>query len=240
MTHEAPESIRESLGYVRPPTPAAPKPQPQVMRLPLTAIDTGIPPEYHGAELSDAAREAISKKRVGLYVHGAPGTGKTRLAWAMLRNDRCRRMADALAGIEVTPPTDFDDLHKWRMGDGQTVWEGHLVRDMLKGDRVLIISESADIVRRRHDRDWLDEICLRPGWVVVDDIGFGEKPTAWAVEAIYHLANERRKHFRPTLWTSNLDPDGLSRTYGAAIASRLTGGKVLQAGGGDRRQGEMA
>jgi len=135
-------------------------------------------------------------------------------------------MANELQGAKVAP---------WAVADGHEAWEAEITRAMRGGDRIRIIGECADIVRNRHDRAWLDEQARWHHWLVVDDIGFTDKPSAWQTEAIYHLANERRAHQRPTLWTSNLDPDALAKVYGPAIASRLTGGKVVCLGGQDRR-----
>ena len=223
----SPGSIREALGYVQSlQAPAVPSATVWVM--PPQILDHGIPKEYRDADLIEAVRDLLRDNRVGAYLHGAPGTGKTRVAWAMLRADRARRMSLQLQGVEV-----FSRV----MADGHAAWQMETTRSMRNNDRVRIIGECADIVRHRHDREWLDEQAKWHHWLVVDDIGFTDKPSAWQTEAIYHLANERRAHQRPTLWTSNLDPDTLAKVYGPAIASRLTGGKVVCLGGQDRRAG---
>lgn len=48
------------------------------------------------------------------------------------------------------------------------------------------------------------------------------------------MSNEQPIPIRESL--GYLDPDQLAKTYGAAIASRLTGGRVIDLGGRDRRQ----
>jgi hypothetical protein len=100
-----------------------------------------------------------------------------------------------------------------------------------------VISEANDILRNRFDRGWLDRCAQIPIRLVVDDVGFMPKPSDWALEAVYCLANDRRASGLKTIWTTNLTPDQIRDAYGQAIASRLLGGEVIEIDGRDRRLG---
>ena len=181
----------------------------------------GIPPEYHGATLMPGLQAVLKGKPSAAYLHGAPGTGKTHQAWAMVLHWRRRIFAD-----------HYRRADQWESGR-ECLDRMERDRDALPR-RVLIITESADLRRHRHDREWLDGVAKHAGWLVVDDIGF-TAPDTWVIEAVYHLANERRAWKRPTLWTSNLTPAELATTFSPAIASRLSGDQIVTMGGHDRR-----
>lgn len=188
-------------------------------------FDQDIPEEYWDAMLLPDLKLELERSRT-ILLTGAPGTGKTHQAWAMIRANRRRRCRHLLGHHEVVNrPYDKSKesvREKW-------------VRENLRSDEVKIISESNDILRHRYDRDWLDEISMFQDWLVIDDVGFSLRPNDWAIEAIYSLANTRRSLKLQTLWTSNLDPEQIKTVYSPAIASRLMGGAVLQMGGADRR-----
>jgi DNA replication protein DnaC len=97
-----------------------------------------------------------------------------------------------------------------------------------------IITEVGQIRACRYDRDRLANWTNYPGWLAVDDIGAVE-PNEWVREAVYHMANERRGMGRTTVWTSNLNPQKIRDVFGAAIASRILGGVVIETSGADRR-----
>jgi DNA replication protein DnaC len=98
-----------------------------------------------------------------------------------------------------------------------------------------LISECADVDRYRYDWDWLMAWSKFPGVLCVDDLGY-RKPHDWTIQAVYQIATYRRAHKLRVIWTTNLDRDRLAESYGGPIASRLTGGVVIDTGGADRRQ----
>ncbi len=99
---------------------------------------------------------------------------------------------------------------------------------------VSLLAETGHIRVHRYDREALQELIDYPQWLAMDDIGVVE-PNEWVREALYHLANERRASNRTTVWTSNLSPQKIRDTFGAAIASRILGGVVIEVDGKDRR-----
>lgn len=177
-------------------------------------LQYGIPVEYQGAELPASLRQILGNEQQTVAMVGAPGTGKTRNLWAMLYHARKARFK-SLIGEPRTEP---------------------MVHGITSRDRVRIITEAGNIRAYRYDRAWLTDQCDWPHWLAIDDIGCIE-PNEWVREAVYHLANERRAHNRRTIWTSNLDPDGLRSAFGGAIASRILGGVVVEVEGRDRRMG---
>lgn len=113
-------------------------------------------------------------------------------------------------------------------------------------------------VRAAHDRgsevvflpvvELLDQ--LRPGGpehalaeyaaadlLVLDDLG-AERPTEWTGERLYALINRRWLEERPTVATTNLEPDPLREALGERVFSRLVGNDavVLRLAGKDRRR----
>lgn len=189
----------------------------------------GIPVEFHGATLSEGARQLLGQKPrpVSFAIVGPPGTGKTRLLWAIVCQIRRKRLPVGTA------------MEQWFRGNGDLDRVPETRRQAR--DRMLsavegarIITEVGEIRAKRYDRAALDEHIEFDGWLCIDDIGAIE-PNEWVREALYHLANERRAHNRTTVWTSNLTPPQLRETFGGAIASRILGGAVIETDGADRR-----
>lgn len=73
--------------------------------------------------------------------------------------------------------------------------------------------------------------------LVMDDLG-SERATDWTAERMYALINRRWLEVRPTICTSNLDPEQLQAAVGDRVFSRLVGNGavVLRLTGRDRRR----
>lgn len=73
--------------------------------------------------------------------------------------------------------------------------------------------------------------------LVLDDLG-SERPTEWTAERLYALINRRWLEERPTVCTTNLEPDPLREALGERVFSRLVGNGavVLRLAGHDRRR----
>lgn len=77
-----------------------------------------------------------------------------------------------------------------------------------------------------------------PRLILFDDLG-AERPSEWAVERLYTLINFRTANMLSSIYTSNLDQQGLSKTLGPRIASRVFGySTILELVGKDHRSNE--
>ena len=195
-----------------------------------TDADTwsGIPEEFHGAVVGDGLLSVLRSGAKTLAIVGPPGTGKTRTLWAIVHRMRMAKMR-GLIGHEIVRErvTKGYDTVNELYGDA-------IDREISYAERMEIITEVGDVRAKRYDRDALAGWVNSPYWLAIDDIGAIE-PSEWVREAVYHLANERRGRDAPTIWTSNLSPQKIRDTFGAAIASRVLGGSVIETDGKDRR-----
>lgn len=89
---------------------------------------------------------------------------------------------------------------------------------------------------------FLSAVVKWPRILVIDDLGYGchsdQMPHQWLQHCAYVIANERGEQQLTTIYTTNLDQDRMTATYGALVASRVFGGRVIRSGGQDRRKQE--
>lgn len=193
----------------------------------------GIPEEFRDAEVSPPLMAILkgSPRPKSFALVGPPGTGKTRSLWAMLHAMRKHRMVQWM-GMEI---------ERRQLSDGEYATKRETYAQAIERvtdaqTPMAIITEVGHLRAKRYDRAFLDACTSSDDWLAIDDIGAIE-PNEWIREALYHLANERRANNRTTIWTSNLTPQKIRDTFGAAIASRILGGAVIEVDGKDRRLG---
>jgi len=199
------------------------------MQLEPEHLWVGIPGEFKGSKLPKGIRVALADKSVCITLLGPPGTGKTRSLYAAMHHVRARLLRDQI-GAEV----EKLHVHHGEYERKEETDQEAINRLVLSADRVKIIDEVGDIRSRRYDRLWLDEIINYQHVLGCDDIGC-IPPNEWVLECIYHLSNKRRSLNKTTIWTSNLNRQEFRNTFGAAIASRILGGVVLEVEGEDWR-----
>lgn len=176
------------------------------------------PTSHGGAEAAQVAREWIetyqNKAAPNLYLWGPPGSGKTGLAWGIIRE---------LLRIEYRDAREAD--RPMRNIAALVDVRAYLaeVREGIRTDRH---------ANQRPAR--LPVVCL-------DDLG-SERDTEWAVETMGLVIAARYEGLLPTIVTSNYDPDTLAERLGGGEASggrmlsRLCGGAtVVQLTAPDRR-----
>ena len=222
----APDIAQDIIAKSRSTPPA---PAPVQYRLTTAHIDASLPPEYRGAMAKRALIDATEDHHT-ILISGPPGTGKTRQLWGIVR---WWRMSEAKRIGVRSVPYDLDVRRKWAV-PGIDTWAEGVCKSMEQRQPIVIMSESSDIRANRFDRDWLASVCADRRWLAIDDIGC-VRPDQWVQEAVYEIATQRRKNQYGTIWTTNLSGDELREQYGAAIASRLMGGKVFELDGNDRR-----
>lgn len=108
------------------------------------------------------------------------------------------------------------------------------------GDEVAFwpVVELLDGLRPGSDLDIWDRVVYDTDCLVLDDLG-ASRATEWTDERLYALVNRRWLDERPTVVTTNLDPDALAPAIGERMFSRIvgSGALVLGVGGPDRRLG---
>ncbi len=71
--------------------------------------------------------------------------------------------------------------------------------------------------------------------LVVDDVGV-EKESAWTEQQLYRIVNHRVEHVKPTIVTTNLEPEYISSALSTRVFSRLVGmSQYVKVLGADRR-----
>lgn len=177
------------------------------------------PQAHGGSEAVEVAREWVDAYRAGnahnLYLWGRPGSGKTGLAWGIVREvlrDEYRKAKQT--GLPMRNAAALIDVRQY-LAD---------TRGAIKGERGPAQRASTVPV------------------AVLDDLG-AERETAWAVETIGLVVAARYENLLPTIVTSNYAPEELAErlggsddAHGARILSRLcAGATVLELRAADRR-----
>lgn len=80
------------------------------------------------------------------------------------------------------------------------------------------------------------EVMDYDGVLFFDDLG-AEKPSAWAIERLYLIINEKYEQMRPMFFTTNCSKENLVQTLGDRIVSRITAMTLqIKISGTDRRK----
>ena len=182
-------------------------------------VASGIPPQYVGATVADVPGVADALERLltedhpgVLTLSGPPGTGKTRLAYAL----KLRALAE------------------WgRVIDGERVvcdrCEFHRAALLLKRLQGLCGESPAD---EGHE---INRLATLGRLLLLDDLG-AEKVTDFCKASFYCILAEREEWGRPTLVTTNLTAAELAERFDPRVASRLAVNWIALRGK-DRRLG---
>lgn len=200
-----------------------------VYTLSVEDLYRGIPVEFRDLKLSDGLKAVLKSKPASVAILGPPGTGKTRMLWALKYFVRHKMLSESI-GKPIAKHWYMEGEYERRCETSEQAVD----RIILNADRVTIEDEAGGIRAHRYDRAWLQILIDYPHFLCVDDIGCIE-PTEWVCEAIYHLSNQRRANGLTTIWTSNLTSKQFRDMFGGAIASRILGGVVIEVDGEDWR-----
>ena len=175
------------------------------------------PERYKNAKWEDVPntiKEAYTnlwliEKKKGLYIHGAVGTGKTHICWA-IKNDYDNPAID---------PRNRPYIQIYNVVD--------LMHD-IKADF------DRQAIDKRRPEDYLTDP-ERKHLLILDDIGV-EKATDFVAETLYRIINARYIHILPTIFTSNHTIQELADRIGERSASRIVEmSELIELTGGDRR-----
>lgn len=171
----------------------------------------------------------------GLYIYGKPGTGKTHLCAAMIREFYSRFpkqrqwLGDDHRHAEYVPPPDprlitVPDLFmkiKASFGKKEAEadhWDSHISEKEMNESQLIQKFSTLDVL-------------------FLDDIGT-EKTTDWAQQTLYSIIDYRYREMLQTVITSNLSLNELSDKTGDRITSRIAEMcRVIELKGKDRRLG---
>lgn len=169
------------------------------------------PPSELIADISSQIQKWVSSEEAQarfpfLFVHGAPGVGKTHLAIAAARK----------FGRTVAVPTFYSEakfVDLWQRG-----FEAHgTKRRDSDGDIIApTVSRPSDLVDRACESRLL----------IWDDMGKAKPTDAWA-RVIFQIIDCRWEQMLPTLITSNFGVAELPGRVGESTADRATSGLVL-------------
>jgi len=158
------------------------------------------------------ATESMFKTRKGLYLWGASGCGKSHAAYAIARY--IDEVKDAQ--VMVFKSADILEMMKQDMDIKNSDKETN-------GD--LYFGES----------NFLKGIKDYKGILVIDDLGV-TKETEWEIQTFYQIIDRKYEDMIPTIITSNLGLDEISKKMGDRIASRIAGMcQVFEMTGKDKR-----
>lgn len=171
------------------------------------------PERYIGAKWEDvpaairASVEMMQATGKGIYIHGAVGTGKTHIAYAIKHH------------IEAQP------------GGWLLFWN---VTDLLHEVRADFNRDGND--KRQPDQALVDQSIGGTKYLaILDDIG-AEKPSEFVSETLYLIINGRYNKMLPTIFTSNCDLGQLAERIGERNASRIAEMcEIVNLTGADRR-----
>ncbi|WP_217924732.1 AAA family ATPase [Miltoncostaea oceani] len=181
---------------------------PLMRRMTFAAYDPGSAPENLMAlrVARNFCDSWVQARREGwvLGLWGTPGCGKTHLATAMALELTRRFLAKSLV---VTVP--------------------NLLRDQRRTFGASERSDVASPIERAINADFL----------VLDDLGAeylrsregARSEVDWVSEQLYLLLDERLRHDRPTVFTTNYSPTDLQRVLQERVSSRLERAEVMPA-----------
>lgn len=144
-----------------------------------------------------------------VWLSGPVGTGKTGLAWGIVR-------ALTLDAIDAFYATDYD----LRPDDPRGIALFLIWRDLLDELRVAFGNETAADA----DPNALLRRARRIPVLALDDLG-SERPTRYALEQLAILVDQRYNRELPTIVTSNYAARDLAKVFGSE--DKVTGGRIL-------------
>jgi DNA replication protein DnaC len=182
-------------------------------------LKKAIPVRYSNVDITEVKDFELGKS---YYIWGGVGTGKTRLAYGLVKKSVERNYELTAEKINkdtenyayhINPPVKFYNFPKM----------------------LTYIKNSIGADKNYSDTLNIDDIAEDKRLVIIDDLG-AEKFTEWVIETLYQIINERYENMLPTIFISNLSLGNLSEKVGDRISSRIAEMcEVRELKGNDRR-----
>lgn len=201
---------------------------------------TKIPERYEDASYKDIPEnirklfESLKDTRKGMYIHGGVGSGKTHIAYALLKATEytTEYLDTEIAGEDGTIKTEKKATRVLAEGAvlpvNSILWNTPRLIDTLKKN----FNKSEDLSDDYEEPEFLFNF---KGLLFLDDLG-AEKMSEWVAEQFYLILNFRYEEKLPTIITSNYSLGELSERLGDRIASRIAEMcDVVKIDGKDRR-----
>lgn len=176
-----------------------------------------IPLRFKSAKYNDVPEsirnlfDKVQETRRGVYIHGAVGTGKTHIAYAIHKHFSSPVSVGENNENEIMVPK------------GIFVNASELFAEMKRD------------IDRKDKQEPMTRLLETRKLIFIDDIG-AEKLSEWVAAEFYLLLNHRYNEMLPTVFTSNLTLSGLAERLGDRTVSRIAGMcDVVKLEGADRR-----
>lgn len=138
---------------------------------------------------------------------------------------KCLSEAVIAARLYAAQPKDWIYIYG-PPGAGKSHLAAAIANDLAKNGEVISYASVPDIlafVRKGMNDGSADERfegLQNVDTLILDDLGT-ENSTSWSVETVFRLIDERDKHSRPTVITSNLHPDNLHPRVSSRVAGMV-------------------
>lgn len=182
----------------------------------MPVISDATLPTASWAGISSSTRGALlaffEKPKWPLFIYGPAGRGKSCVASVIYR---------------AWPATPRENPVVWVSATAEI---RRLTSAWFSGTTVVGIDEKGHAIYR--GEEWIVRRARDAALMVFDDIGV-KTPTDSQFEALLTLVDARAG--KPTIYTSNLDPDVLVKIFDDRLVSRMCSGMTLKIAGPDRR-----
>lgn len=183
--------------------------------------DAGVPPLFAKASKEDFPKKIWTKvtESHSSFLSGKPGTGKTHLAAAIIRN---------VYEESIPKPYFCLETYRWRYK------KIRLPSFVTIPSLLLRMRSSFDDANKENEQSIIDEY-TEDRLIIFDDFG-AEKMSEWSLQVLYIIVDHRYTRMLPTVITSNLTIDDIGGKISDRIASRIAGMcNIINLVGEDRR-----